>query len=251
MTDRHRTRVAPAVVAHEIAHQWFGHRAAPSRPHEAWLSESFAEYLAGMAMGASETNINGTVGFKDMPADWRAVAPECALAGALDSASILGGEKGSRDSYCLLYSRGPLVLHMFRTAVGDANFFLVLRKLLDRANYGPTTTEDLKQVVKDTLRTDMGWFFDQWFSESGIPTIDVDEHVVSSGGGYALSGKVEQLPDTFKKMIIPFLIEYPGGSREVKLVFQETPYQGFNFPISGKPTSVKVDPSGNNLAVYK
>jgi peptidase M1-like protein len=251
MTERHRTRVPPAVVAHEIAHQWFGHRAAPSRPQEAWLSESFAEYMAGLAMGASETSIHGTVGFKDMLADWRAVAPECADAGALDSASILGGEKGSRDSYCLLYSRGPLVLHMFRTMVGDENFFRVLRKLLERANYGPTTTADLKQVVKETLHSDMSWFFDQWFSESGIPTINVDEHVVSSGSGYALSGKVEQLPDAFKKMVIPFLIEYPGGSREVKLVVQETPHQAFSLPLAGKPSSVKVDPSGNNLAIYK
>ncbi len=248
---RYQIRGVPPLVAHDVAQQWFGHRAAPSRPREAWLSESFAEYMSGLAMGASDTNVHRAVDFQHMLADWRAVAPECALVGALDSASILGGEKGSRDAYCLLYNRGPLVLHMFRTTVGDKNFSIVLRKLLEKANYGPTTTDDLKQVVKETLRTDMSWFFDQWFAESGIPTIEVDERVIPSSTGYALTGKVTQFPENFKKMIIPFLIEYPAGSREVQLVFQETPHQQFNLPLSGKPSSVKVDPSGNNLAVYK
>lgn len=99
---------------------------------------------------------------------------------------------------------------------------------------------------------DMGWFFDQWFTQSGIPTIDVDERVAAtSTGGYGLTGKVTQPVDGFKKMIIPLVVDYPGGNREAKLVFQEKPVQEFGFALSGKPSSVKVDPAGNNLANYK
>ena len=75
--------------------------------------------------------------------------------------------------------------------------------------------------------------------------------MATSTGGYALSGRVSQSPDGFKKMIIPFLVEYPGGARDVKLLLQEKPVQEFGFALTGKPSSVKVDPSGNNLAVYK
>ncbi len=243
---------APPLIAHEVAHQWFGHRASPGGSQDTWLSESFAEYMAGLAMGAGETNVHRVATLKDMLARWRGNALECANVGSLRTASDLGGEKGWDDRLCLLYSRGPLILHMFRTTVGDKNFQIILRKFLDKANYGPVSTADLKEIAKETLRNDMGWFFDQWFNQSGIPTIDVDEHVVSTqSGGYALSGKVSQAPDGFKRMIIPFLVEYPGGQREVKLVMQDKPVQEFGFALSGKPSSVKVDPSGNNLAVYK
>ncbi len=245
-------RGAPPLIAHEIAHQWFGHKAAPARPEETWLAESFSEYLSGLAMGAGETKVHRVVGFKEMLDQWRAAARECADVGALDAANRLGGEQGVQDRFCLLYNRGPLVLHMFRTTVGDKNFFLILRKFLDAANYGPATTEDLKRVAKETLRTDLGWFFDQWFTESGIPTIDVEQHVVStSTGGSALVGKVTQSVAGFKKMIIPFVVEYPGGEREAKLVFQEKPVQEFHFALATKPSSVKLDPAGNNLADYR
>jgi len=244
-------RGAPPLIAHEVAHQWFGHKAFPGVPEENWLSESFSEYLSGLAMGAGETKVHRVVGFREMLDQWRAAARECADVGSLDTANRLSGEKGWEDRFCLLYNRGPLVLHMFRTVVGDKNFYLVLRKLLDKANYGPVTTDDLKRVVQDTLRTDLGWFFDQWFSEAGIPTIDVEQRVVASGAGFSLVGKVSQPAETFKKMIIPFVVEYPGGSREAKLLLQEKPVQEFSFALGGKPTDVKVDPAGNNLAVYR
>jgi hypothetical protein len=251
-TTRYLVRGAPPLIAHEVAHQWFGHRVAPSAPEETWLSESFSEYLSGLAMGAGETKVHRVVGFKEMLDQWRAAARECADVGSLESASALGGEQGWEDRFCLLYNRGPLVLHMFRTTVGDKNFFTILRKLLDRADYGPATTEDLKQVVKETLRDDMGWFFDQWVTQSGIPTIDVEHGVMSpSAGRFALTGKVRQPIEGFKKMIIPFVVEYPGGNREAKLVFQEKPVQEFGFALAGKPSSVKLDPSNNNLAVYR
>jgi aminopeptidase N len=250
--QRYLVRGAPPLIAHEVAHQWFGHKVSPATPEENWLAESFAEYMSGLAMGAGETKVNRVAGFKEMLADWRAGAGECADVGSLETANSLGGEKGFEDRLCLLYKRGPLVLHMFRTTVGDQNFFIILRKFLDKANWGEATTEDLKKIVQETLRTDMGWFFDQWFTQSGIPTIDVDEHVgATSAGGYGLSGKVTQPAEGFKKMIIPFLIEYPGGTRDVKLVFQQKPVQEFGFALNGKPSSVKVDPSGNNLALYK
>jgi len=156
---------APPLIAHEVAHQWFGHKVAPSAPQEAWLSESFAEYMAGLAMGAGETSVNRVVGFKDMLARWRATARECADVGSLRTSSDLGGEKGWEDRLCLLYNRGPLVLHMFRTTVGDKNFFLILRKFLDKANYGPATT----QISSRWSRTRCAWTW-AGSSTSGSPS---------------------------------------------------------------------------------
>ena len=63
---------------------------------------------------------------------------------------------------------------------------------------------------------------------------------------------MEQADDpSFKKMIIPFVLDYPDIGREVKIVFQETPVQEFRIELRGMPGTVAVDPSNNNLAVYR
>jgi hypothetical protein len=247
------SRGVPSMIAHEIAHQWFGHKAATAAPEENWLSESFAEYLAGLAMGAGQTDERRVVGFKRMYAEWRSYAMHDCPDLPLIAANSMGGREGAQDRWCLLYSRGPLVLHMLRTMVGEEKFFAILRRYLDRAAYGTATTEDLKKAASETMNFDLGWFFDEWFREGGIPTIKVEQTVESGEGGkYVLSGRVQQDDGpAFKKMVIPLVLDYPNGGREVKIVFQERPAQEFRFELRDKPKKVAVDPSNNNLAVYR
>lgn len=88
-------------LAHEIAHHWFGHKIIPASTEENWLSESFAEYFAGLAMGASNAEDRHVVGFKQMFAAWRAEARFCKDVGSIWNANMLGGERGYDDRYCL------------------------------------------------------------------------------------------------------------------------------------------------------
>src|SRR6185436_7390169 len=179
-------------VAHEIAHQWFGHKAYPRTDSDAWLSESFAEYLAGMAMAAMNPDERQVKGFKGMMAQWKSYSKECPGAG-LDRAAFLGGDRGSEDYWCLVYNRGPLVLHMFRANLGDQAFYGVLKKILDDANFDLIGLDDVKKAQKAVLRTDMGWFFDEWAHKAGIPEVRVKYTV----DGSVLSGRVEQAPGDF------------------------------------------------------
>ncbi|MBZ5637616.1 MAG: hypothetical protein LAO51_02545 [Acidobacteriia bacterium] len=247
------TRGAPRVVAHEIAHQWFGHKLVPASLEENWLSESFAEYLAGLAMGAGETDERRVVGFKTMFAEWRMYTARDCPDLPLKAANSMGGPDGDRDRWCLLYNRGPLVLHMLRTMVGEEKFFAILRRYLEKANFGPATTEDLKAVASEVLKVDLGWFFDEWYGEGGIPTIHVEQKVEpGAGGGFVFSGRLEQ-PEgpAFKRIFVPFVLDYPGGTREAKVVFQDKPVKEFRYELREKPRKVTVDPSENNLAVYR
>jgi hypothetical protein len=245
-------RGAPALLAHEIAHQWFGYMASPGDITDNWLAESFAEYVSGLAMGAGQTKETRVFGFKRMFADWQADARHCASAGSIETASMLTGPEGARNRRCLLYSRGPLVLHMLRSMVGEERFYAILRTFLENANYGQVTTEDFKAAIRQVLRTDLDWFVDQWYRQGGIPEVYIDAKITrAEGGGFLLSGRVEQADGPqFKKIMLPFVLTYPSGERELKLLFQEQPVQDFSFAIAGKPKSVKVDPAENNLAVY-
>ncbi len=245
------SRGVNARLAHEIAHQWFPHQAMPASRRDVWLSESFAEYLSGLAMGAVQPDARQAEGFPQRFAEWQYQAKACRDAGALEMAALLSGPDAGRDYACLVYNRGPLVLHMLRALAGNDGFFAILRKLLDRGKAGPVTTDDFRQATEAILQVDMGWFFDQWVRQGGIPEIRLRYAVEQRGGKYLLTGRAEQADGpAFKKVHIPFVLEMDGGRKDLRLLFQDQPVKDFSFDLPDKPKNVAVDPTHNNLAVY-
>jgi len=246
----YQSRGVNAVLAHEIAHQWFGHKAMVPSGTQKWMAESMAEYASGLAMAALNPDERQAKGWKAMYAEWKGNVKECGGV-PLDAAAFLGGADGGRDEWCVLYNKGPLVLHMFRTSVGDQAFWAVMKKYLDGAANGPAYVDDLKTACKGTLRADMGWFWDEWTEKGGIPEVHVTHEVRNEGGKVVLAGRVQQAPDKFLKMVIPLVLDMPGGQRDVRVFVQEQPSQDFRFELAAAPAKVTVDPANNNLAVYR
>ena len=241
-----------ARLAHELAHQWFGHKAFPLEATDNWLAESFAEYFAGLAMGALASNEKAMHGFEQMLAEWRTEDKQCTGGGTIATANYLGGRDGARDRVCLLYNRGPLVLHMLRTSIGNDRFLSATRKFLDAASAGPVTTDDYVKAVSDTVQMDMGWFFDQWVLRRGNAEVEIEQHVdPAANGQYRLWGTIRQAPgEGFKKLLVPLVWE-TGGKREARVVFADQPEKQFEFLLPTKPGTIKPDPFQNNLATYK
>jgi aminopeptidase N len=249
---KYLSRGINARLAHEIAHQWFGHKAWHADVSDQWLGESFAEYFSGLAMGALAANDKTLVGFNRMLAEWRADDDLCADVAPISMANNLGGEKGWQERRCLLYSRGPLVLHMLRTSIGNDRFNAATRKFLDTANTGPATTDDYAKAVSDVVQMDMRWYFDQWVRKSGNATVDVEQHLdPGPNGQFRLWGVMRQAPgDGFRKLLVP-LVWDNGGKPEARVVFADQPEKKFEFLLPTKPGTIKPDPFENNLATYK
>lgn len=203
-------------------------------------------------MGALAQNDKTVVGLERMLAEWRADAALCADVAPISMADSLGGESGARDRRCLLYSRGPLVLHMLRTSIGDKRFIAATKKFLDTADRRPASTDDYVRTVSGIVEMDMGWFFDQWFRGTGIAHVDVEHHVdAGSNGEYHLWGVVKQTPGAgFKKLLVP-LVWQKDGEADGRVVFADEPEKKFAFVLPFKPGSIKPDPYQNNLASYK
>lgn len=241
-----------ARLAHEVAHQWFAHRVWPVEIADSWLSESFAEYFSGIAMGVLAAHDKTLDGFDRMLNQWRGESRTCDDAAPIVSAGYLGGARGPSERQCLLYSRGPLVLHMLRTTIGNDRFMAAARTFLETTHDGPATTDDYASAVSAAVGSDMRWFFDQWVRGSGIPTIDVSTHVEQAPDGkYRLSGTMQQAPGArFKKLMVPLVFNVDGKT-ESRVVFADQPEKSFDFVLDHRPASVKVDPFRNNLAVYR
>jgi hypothetical protein len=243
-----------ARLAHEIAHQWFGHKAMPrDRGEDRWIAESFAEYFAGVAMSAMVTDEKAMVGFPQMLAQWRAGSKICADVAPISMADSLGGDSGAWDRYCLLYDRGPLVLHMLQTMIGNDRFYGATKAFLEKADDGPASTGDFSKAVSDAVQADMTWYFDQWVRTPGDAHLTIEQRVESGEGGrYRLVGVIRQPSGAgFKKVVVPFVWDQ-GGKPTARLVLTEQPEQAFDIPLTEKPFgAIKPDPYQNNLAVYK
>jgi hypothetical protein len=203
-------------------------------------------------MGSLAAKEKTAYGFDEMLVDWRSGTKNCDEGGTLVTANYLGGETGVRDRRCLLYDRGPLVLHMLRTSIGNDRFFAATKKFLDGADAGPVTTNDFAKAVSDVVQTDMDWFFDQWVRDSGNAEVTVEQHVdPAANGQYRLWGVVRQSAGArFKQLLVPLVWE-SAGKKEARVVFADQPEKKFEFVLPTKPGKIKPDPFGNNLAVYK
>ncbi len=245
------------LIAHEVAHQWFAHKAWPQYPSEDnWLTESLSEYASGLATGvavqAKGTNTARVLDFKQMLGQWRTYSAMADKTTSIAGANMIGGDLGSTYRFYLLYCRGPLVLHQLRTLIGEERYLAIMRKFLDGAKFGPVTTDDLAKAASEVLGQDMNWYFDQWIEEPGTPEIKVDTKVgpAAAGGSQLQVRLTQQAGPGFKKIHVPLILDYPGGKKGVKLAFQEKPVQDFTFPLEAQPDKVTVDPGKNTLANY-
>ena len=242
-----------ARLAHEIAHQWFGNRATPAEREDDWLSESLAEYFSGLAMDAAKQDERVVAGFEKMHAEWWVEAKRCRDTAPIAAASLLGFDEFGRDRFCLLYNRGPLVLHMMHTMIGRERFQGAVRAFFDGADGGIASTDDFAEAASKVLKTDFHWFVDQWIRRSGIPEIAVTYRFERGPDGQpALVGEARQTDSSgFKKLIIPVAIELQNGRTETRVLVFDEPVKKFSLPVSGPPKKVRIDPAQVNLALFR
>lgn len=242
-----------SLLAHELAHEWFGHKVMPASALDNWLTESLAEYQSGIAMQYLNVTERQVRGWNEIRGVWTGFAPWCEDYASIEGANAVSGDSSENYRFCLLYNRGPLVLHMLRSWIGDKGYFALLQKFIKDNEFDVASTDDFAKATSQLLRQDMQWFFDDWFRKSGTPTIHVDTSITPGGSGSAtLVAKATQADGPgFKRLYIPIVMTMPSGEKVTKMLFQDKPVAQMSFPLPAKPTKVEVDPTHVSLAKFK
>jgi aminopeptidase N len=145
------------VVAHELAHQWFGDHVSVASWADIWLNEGFATYAQWLW---SEHRGAGTV-------DERALAS--ARTPGLD---VPPADPGPDQLFhTTVYLRGALTLHVLRHELGDDAFFEVLRTWVDRYGGAAATSADFEALAGEVAGGDLRPLFDAWLRAPSLPAL--------------------------------------------------------------------------------
>jgi aminopeptidase N len=146
------------LVAHELAHQWFGNSVGLEDWHHIWLNEGFAAYAEWLwsehAGGPSASVL--------------AQRSHTVLAGLPQNLRI--GDPPARDMFDdRLYRRGALTLHAVRTTVGEAAFFAILREWTAVHRHATATTADFVAIAERHAGSALTALFDAWLFSPALP----------------------------------------------------------------------------------
>jgi aminopeptidase N len=151
-------RTHERLVAHELAHQWFGNSLTVADWRHIWLNEGFAtyaEWLWSEASGGPTADGQARIWYRRLralPANLRLVDP---------GVSHMFDER--------LYKRGGLALHALRRHIGDAPFFALLRGWVAEHRHRTVTTEVFTATAERYAGRDLGDFFTTWLVAPAVP----------------------------------------------------------------------------------
>jgi aminopeptidase N len=181
-----------SLVAHEVAHQWFGDLIGIADWSELWLSEGFATYGATLV----DERMHGapalvTAMHRSLEA---LLASENVRTRCIRDRAIVDPETGLND---LSYGKGAFVLHMLRHTIGDDAFFRTLKEHVAQNAGKVVTTEDFRAVAEKVSGLKLDRFFAQWIDRAGYPDLLVSKQLDASG--HVLAVTVEQRqPELFE-----------------------------------------------------
>jgi Peptidase family M1 domain len=194
------------ILAHEIAHQWWGQAVGWKNYHEQWISEGFAQYFA--TLYAREKRGDGV--YRSALRNLRRWSMEHSDQGPISLGYRLGHVKNEgRVFRALVYNKGAAVLHMLRRFIGDEAFMKGLRAFYAEHRYKKAGTDDLRRAMEVASGRSLERYFDRWVLDAELPRVRLTTTIKTDAVeiGYEQLGEVFDLPLTIT-------LQYADGTNE-------------------------------------
>ncbi|MBP2623104.1 M1 family metallopeptidase [Streptococcus oricebi] len=166
-------QIVALVVAHELAHQWFGNLVTMKWWDDLWLNESFANMMEYVAVDAIEPDWKI---FEDFQTTG---APHALKRDATDGVQSVHVEVKHPDEIntlfdaAIVYAKGSRLMHMLRRWLGDQAFAKGLHAYFQKHQYGNTVGLDLWEALSTSSNRDVAGFMDAWLEQPGYPVLNV------------------------------------------------------------------------------
>jgi len=227
------------LMAHELAHQWFGDKITCGSWQDIWLNEGFATYLEGMICEQ---------GLGDQTwSDWKNGKINNVTGNNYGSTFVTDTTNiGSIFNSRLVYNKGALILHMLRWKLGDQTFFNALHNYINSPGlaYKYAKTIDFINALETVSGIQLDDYFNDWLYGQGWPNYTIQWSKDASCNKIYLS--ITQTHSagqgTFFDMPVP--VRFTNGTTSQTLVFNQSSPQHlyFDATLSFIPTSAVFDP---------
>ncbi len=159
--DLHDGQADDTLIAHELAHQWWGSLLTCHDWGQFWLNEGFATFMAA----AWIEHRDGHDAYLQRVSAWQARVDRLRNEGK-DRSLLFDTWKPTSDNRAVAYQKGALFLHTLRESLGDAVFWRGIREYT-RANAGHSVvTADFRRAMEHASGRDLGGLFDAWAGET-------------------------------------------------------------------------------------
>lgn len=229
-------RKSESLLAHEIAHQWFGNMATEKEWAHIWLSEGFATYMTILYMENTYGKDTATKMLLDDRTQTIAYSKQ-RMRPVVDSSVTDYMQLLNANSY----QKGGWVLHMLRQQLGDSSFWKSIRTYYGRYAGKNASTEDLKKVFEEVSGKNLSAFFTQWLYTAGQPQLDIAYKY--DAGKKMLTVTVTQIQSSLFQF--PLELEIRGGSEDgviTKSLQVKDKQTSFSIPMMEKPIKIIADP---------
>jgi aminopeptidase N len=236
------------LVAHELAHQWFGDLLTCKDWAELWLNESFATYFATIWTEHDH-------GWDTAAWDRHEEANSYLAEDARYRRSIVNyrytDPNDMFDSHT--YPKGGRVLHMLRFELGEEAFWKSIHRYVEINQFRTVETADLRKAISDATGQELNWFFDQWVYKGGHPELEVNWSWDESAKSVQLAIKQIQKQDEVTPLFrFTTEIDFAVGDKvERRSLVVSRDSETYQFPLASRPTRVVLDPRDIVLKTMK
>lgn len=227
------------VVAHELAHQWYGDLLTCRDWRERWLNEGFAEFMAGEWM----IHVDGDARQAERVDEW--------LSHSLDGRPLAGRfyhPEGTPESGAV-YSKGAAVLHALKMLLGEEAFWEGIRRYTRAHQHDTVITTDLQRALEATSGHNLDWFFQQWVTLGHTPTLKVSSTYAEG----ELTVRVAQDPGDGPMFTLPITVEVglEDGTTQRASAWMDGGTLTVPVPLDKPPRYVAFSPDGSVIATVE
>ncbi len=231
------------VIAHELAHQWFGDAVSFLTFADVWLSEGFATYSEHLwvdkTQGWQAACNYVASSYHQYYLNWEGSSPQIIYDPAFNSYFAPPS-----------YEKAASVLHMLRLKLGNDQFFQLLQTWFATYKHGNVVTAEFQAMAEDISGQDLGQFFSQWIFSAGIPSLEY-----SVWSNPASNSPLKIIAKTISNTATPFHVEVPfrfqDGAYSDSLLVEASPTGHDNFFIPSLTTDAVLTPNFNNWALLR
>lgn len=224
--------ISGGIIAHELAHQWFGDMVTCADFSHIWINEGFATWSEAYWREQSE----GIAAYHDEMNDARYLGP----------GTIIVEDPGNFNaifSWSLTYQKASWVPHMLRHVVGETAFMAGLHRLLSDHAYDSVTTADVQAAFEAESGQDLGAFFQQWIYGEYYPAYALSWAATPVGAESLVRVRIAQTQTNTGLFTMPLDVRIASTLGDTTFVVHNSQAeQWYELVVDGAVSDVQLDP---------